>query len=159
MVRTTDPFDEMLDRHRGLLYTLGRRYTRRSIDFDDLLQEATLALWRAKERIMTIQEGLPRAAMIWKTARNAMIDYTRRIHQTEALPEGLEMADEDRSLVNELHAQINLLNEPDRTIVTRQLQGYSYEEIAEEFGMTEKNVSVRLVRIREKLRGMMGVKG
>ena len=33
-----------------------------------------------------------------------------------------------------------------------QLEGYSYEEIGAELGMTEKNVSVRLVRIKEKIR-------
>lgn len=33
-----------------------------------------------------------------------------------------------------------------------QLEGYSYEEIGTELGITEKNVSVRLVRIKEKIR-------
>ena len=33
-----------------------------------------------------------------------------------------------------------------------QLEGYSYEEIGQQVGMSEKNVSVRLVRIKEKIR-------
>ena len=33
-----------------------------------------------------------------------------------------------------------------------QLEGYNYEEIAEMTGLTVKNVSVRLVRVKDKLR-------
>jgi DNA-directed RNA polymerase specialized sigma24 family protein len=38
-----------------------------------------------------------------------------------------------------------------------QLEGYSYEEIGNALEMTEKNVSVRLVRTKERLRKAMGV--
>jgi DNA-directed RNA polymerase specialized sigma24 family protein len=37
------------------------------------------------------------------------------------------------------------------------LQGFSYDEIGKKLEMTEKNVSVRLVRAKEKLKKMMGV--
>ena len=93
-----------------------------------------------------------RAALTWRIARNAVIDALRRTEDTEALPEGHDTAAEDRSLIHELHERIALLPEPDRTIVRMQLEGYSYEEIGAELGMTEKNVSVRLVRIKEKIR-------
>jgi DNA-directed RNA polymerase specialized sigma24 family protein len=33
-----------------------------------------------------------------------------------------------------------------------QLEGYSYEEIGKSLEMSEKNASVRLVRVKEKLR-------
>jgi DNA-directed RNA polymerase specialized sigma24 family protein len=36
-----------------------------------------------------------------------------------------------------------------------QLEGYSYEEIGNALGMTEKNVSVRLVRAKERLKRRM----
>ena len=86
-----------------------------------------------------------------------MIDCLRRLKETEALPEGIETADEDRSMLRELHERIALLDEPDRSIVRLQLEGYNYEEIGERVGMTEKNVSVRLVRIKEKLRKSMAI--
>jgi RNA polymerase sigma-70 factor (ECF subfamily) len=50
-----------------------------------------------------------------------------------------------------------MLDEPDRTIVRMQLEGYSYEEIGKVVSMTEKNVSVRLIRIKEKLRKKMTI--
>jgi RNA polymerase sigma-70 factor (ECF subfamily) len=79
------------------------------------------------------------------------------VEETDVLPEGHDIADDDRSLLHELREQIALLDEPDRSIVRLQLEGYSYEEIGKTLGMTEKNVSVRLVRIKEKLRKSMAI--
>jgi RNA polymerase sigma-70 factor (ECF subfamily) len=86
-----------------------------------------------------------------------MIDCLRRLKETESLPEEYESVDEDRSLLRELHERIALLDEPERSIVRLQLEGYNYEEIGQQVGMTEKNVSVRLVRIKEKLRKTMAI--
>ena len=155
-VRPQDSFEAMLHRHRGLLFSLCRHYSRRGLEVDDLLQEATVALWRDHERLLSLS-AVPQTALIWKIGRNAVIDCLRRVKETEALPEGYEVADEDRSLLRELHEQIALLTEPDRTIVRLQLQGFNYQEIADQVGMTEKNVSVRLVRIKEKLRKSMNI--
>ena len=63
--------------------------------------------------------------------------------------------EEDNTLVDELHEVISHLDEPDRTIVTMKLEGYSYKEISSQLGLTEKNVSVRLVRVKDKLREEM----
>ncbi len=116
-----------------------------------------MALWRDRERLLSLP-AIQQAALTWKIGRNAVIDCLRRVKETEALPEGYEVADdEDRTLLRELHERIALLTEPDRTIVRLQLEGYNYEEIGERVGMTVKNVSVRLVRIKEKLRKSMEI--
>ena len=153
-VRTKDPFEELLHRYRGLLFTLCSHFRHRGLDTDDLIQEATIALWRAQERLLALS-GAPQAALTWKIARNAVIDTLRRIEDNEALPESYDQREEDRSLVEELHEVIAQLNEPDRTIVKMKLEGYSYKEIAQELEMTEKNVSVRLVRVKDTIRKEM----
>lgn len=146
----------MLHRHKGMLFFLCRHYSRRGLEIDDLLQEATVALWRDRERLLSLP-AIQQAALIWKIGRNAVIDCLRRVKETEALSEGYEVVDEDRSLLRELHERIALLDEPDRTIVRLQLEGYNYKEIGDQMSMTEKNVSVRLVRIKEKLRKSMEI--
>ena len=154
VVRTKDPFDELLHRYRGLLFSLCSRFRHRGLDTDDLIQEATIALWRNRERLLSLS-GPSQAALTWKIARNAVIDTLRRIEDSEALPESYDQREEDRSLVEELHEVIAQLDEPDRTIVTMKLEGYSYKEIAQKLDTTEKNVSVRLVRVKDKLRKEM----
>ncbi len=141
----------MLERYRGLLFTLCNSFTHRGLERDDLIQEATIALWRDRERLLSLG-SVQQAALTWRIARNAVIDALRRTEETEALPEGLDSAAEDNTLVDQLHERIALLPEPDRTIVTMQLEGYSYEEIGQQLGMTVKNVSVKLVRIKDKIR-------
>ena len=148
-------FDKLLHRYRGLLFSLCRHYSRRGTTVEDLLQEASVALWRNRERLLSLSQRPQQAALVWKIARNAVIDDLRRTQTSEPMPENYEMASDDHSMVQELRERIAMLEEPDRSIVTMQLEGYSYEEIGAHLGMTEKNVSVRLVRIKEKLRKLM----
>jgi RNA polymerase sigma factor (sigma-70 family) len=124
------------------------------LEVDDLIQEASIALWRNREKLFSLG-SVQQAALTWKIARNAVIDALRRVEETDVLPEGHDIADDDRSLLHELREQIGRLEEPDRSIVRMQLEGYSYEEIGNQLEMTEKNVSVRLVRAKEKLRKAM----
>lgn len=93
--------------------------------------------------------------MVWKIARNAIIDDLRRNKISYPIPEDYEETSDDHSMVQELRDRIAMLDEPDHTIVVMQMEGYSYEEIAAHLDMTEKNVSVRLVRVKEKLRKSM----
>lgn len=147
-----DPFDTLLHTYRGLLYSLCRRFSRRGMEVDDLLQEATVALWLSRERLMALPKGVQQAAWVWRVAHNAIIDTLRRTPQTEAMPEGMDQAADDNTLVEHLRERLAMLDEPDKTIVHMQMEGYSYEEIAAALEMTVKNVSVRLVRIKEKIR-------
>ena len=156
MSKKTDPFEELLHRYRGLLFTLCSRFSHRGLETDDLIQEATIALWHNREKLLALG-SVQQAALTWKVARNAVIDALRHYEETEELPEYYDEVDEDRSLMKELHEQIGRLEEPDRSIVRLQLQGFSYDEIGEKLEITEKNVSVRLVRAKEKLKKMMGV--
>lgn len=155
-MRPQDPFETLLHRYRGLLFTLCQRHANRSVEVDDLLQEAAIALWRAREKVLPLP-SVQQAALVWKIARNAVIDNLRRTPLTDSLPDDYDTVEDDKTFINELHEQIALLNEPDRTIVRMQLEGYNYEEIGEAVNMTEKNVSVRLVRIKDKLRKKMTI--
>lgn len=148
-MRQHDPFDTLLHRYRGMLFSLCRRYSRQGAPVDDLLQEATVALWSCRNRI---PDGLGQAPWIWRTARNAIIDVLRKTPNTVQLPDDYDRPADNGTLIAELHERIALLDEPDRTIVRMQLEGYSYQEIGQRLGLSDKNVSVRLVRVKEKIR-------
>ena len=62
--------------------------------------------------------------------------------------------DEDTRQVDMLHKRIAKLQPFDRAIVLLWLENLSYEEIGQIVGITTKNVSVRLFRIREQLKNM-----
>lgn len=151
-MKPKDPFEILLHRYNGLLFTLCRHFSRKGVEVDDLLQDASVALWRDSERLLSLSAGPQQAALVWRISRNAMIDTLRRTRELDSLSDEYDREADDRNLINELHERIELLDEPDRSIVKLQLEGYNYEEIAERTGLTVKNVSVRLVRVKNSLR-------
>ena len=65
-----------------------------------------------------------------------------------------EDRDEDTKQVDMLHQRISRLKPFDRAIVLLWLENLSYEEIGQIVGISTKNVSVRLFRIKEQLKQM-----
>ena len=63
-------------------------------------------------------------------------------------------SDEDTKQVQMLRDRINRLGPFDRAIVLLWLENLSYDEIGAIVGISAKNVSVRLVRIKEQLKKM-----
>ena len=60
--------------------------------------------------------------------------------------------DKDMEQVQMLYKRIQKLGLFDRAIIMLWLENLSYDEIGEIVGISAKNVSVRLVRIREQLK-------
>lgn len=153
-------FENMLMKYQNMLYRLCNRYSTRELTVEDLMQDVAVALWRQRERLWNIPDGVQRKSWVWKVARNAAVDTLRKTPSNLSLEEsGVEaLPAEDRSLIDSLYEQIALLDEPDRSLARLQMEGYSYAEIAAKLSMSEKNVSVRLVRIKEKLRERMNAR-
>ena len=68
-----------------------------------------------------------------------------------------EDRDEDTRQVDRLHQRISKLQPFDRAIVLLWLENLSYEEIGLIVGISAKNVSVRLYRIKEQLKNMSNI--
>jgi RNA polymerase sigma-70 factor (ECF subfamily) len=62
---------------------------------------------------------------------------------------------EEGEEIRRLYAAINRLGEFDRAIVVLYLEEFLYREISEIMGISEGNVSVRLVRIKKKLKEIL----
>ena len=62
--------------------------------------------------------------------------------------------DDDTRQVQMLYRRINKLGMLDRAIILLWLENMSYEEIGQIIGISTKNVSVKLVRIKEQLKKM-----
>ena len=59
-----------------------------------------------------------------------------------------------REQVEELYAVINRLAHLDRALIMLWLDAYSYDEMAEVTGLTKANVSVKLMRAKNKIKEM-----
>jgi RNA polymerase sigma-70 factor (ECF subfamily) len=155
-------FLDLLVEHQGILHKVCALYATDAADREDLRQEVVLALWRAWPAF----RGEARVSTwMYRVALNvAMLRARRRGARREVAIEDEPLApagrDEDADEgIRLLHACIRELSEVDRAIVLLHLEKHSYDEIAALTGLTRSNVSVRLVRLKARLRERLLARG
>jgi len=158
-----DSFNRLVESYQGLVYNLALRMLGNSETAEDAAQDAFFSAWR---RIGSFRGGNFRAWLLRITA-NVCRDQLRKLkhhHSTslEALliePEGLPSSEspEDYALRREVGEQIQkglsgLPSEQRLAVVLSDIQGLSYEEIAQVMGCSLGTVRSRLSRGRAQLR-------
>ncbi|MFW5592832.1 MAG: RNA polymerase sigma factor, partial [Bacteroidales bacterium] len=96
---------------------------------------------------------------VWRLSFNTCISAERKKKRREAIPLDIDTdlydpTDDDGRQIKQLYDRIHRLRPVDRAIVLLWLESMTYEEIASIIGITPKNVSVRLYRIKETLKNM-----
>ena len=149
-------FVEMIYENIGIIYKICKLYAAEE-DRDDLKQEMIYQLWksyptyRGNSRFQTWMYRVAlNTAMLGLRARK--IRYTSLTDREVVIPDESSDVLEKESRIRRMYQQISKLNDLDKTIIFLYLEQCSYEEIAGITGISQKNVSVRLVRIREKLK-------
>jgi len=140
----------------GIIYKICNLYAARE-DREDLKQEIVYQLWKSYPSFKgdsRFQSWMYRVAL--NTAllglRARKLKYTRLSGEELKISDDPDEGQEEETRIGQLYKKISKLNDLDKTIIFLYLEQCSYEEIAEITGMNKSNVSVRLVRIREKLR-------
>jgi RNA polymerase sigma-70 factor (ECF subfamily) len=154
-------FVEMIYSNMGIIYKICKLYAERE-DQEDLKQEIIYQLWKSYP---TYRGDSKFQSWMYRVALNtAMLGLRARKMKYTGLTDQELMTSEDpfekqdeEARVKQLYRQISKLKDLDKTIIFLYLEQCSYEEIAEITGISTKNVSVRLVRIREKLRKMLHI--
>ncbi|RAW00775.1 hypothetical protein DQQ10_13980 [Pseudochryseolinea flava] len=128
---------------------------------NDLFQEIVLQLWRS---FPTFRGEAKITTWMYRIALNTAISglrkHTRNV-KTEDLREvhfniSEHHVDEREDDFQRLQWAIRQLTEVERAMIMMALEEIPYDEIAETIGITQNNVRVRMNRIREKLRKLMG---
>jgi RNA polymerase sigma-70 factor (ECF subfamily) len=124
---------------------------------DDMVQEALINLWRGFQKADDICKS-----WVWRVTMNSCITIDRKKRKrssecplTADIEDMLHSDENNRNTnVKILYDRIHQLNPFDRAIIMLWLDGMPYDEIGEIIGITTKNVSVRLIRIKEQLKKM-----
>jgi RNA polymerase sigma-70 factor (ECF subfamily) len=152
-------FDELYETYSETVYRTALRVTGNSADAEDVLQNVFLRLFN--NRIVVDGDKSP-VAYLRRAATNTSIDLLRqRASRPDSQAASLDSGGRyDRSA----HQGPPLLKEALRRALARiapadaelfvlcYLEGYSYDELAEMFGMESGTVASRLFRIRATLR-------
>lgn len=148
-------FSQTVNKHKSTIYNVCYMFSKDQEEVADLFQEVLINLWKGFSQF----EGRSDVkTWIYRVSLNTCITLDRKKKRSK---ETLEMdinlfsdTDEDTQQVDMLHRRISQLKPFDRAIVLLWLEDISYDEIGAIVGISPKNVSVRLVRIREQLKNM-----
>ena len=149
-------FAQMVKEHKNTIYTVCFMFSKDSDEVNDLCQEVLINLWQG---FASFEGKSTIDTWIWRVSFNTCISQERKKKRTSAIPltMGIDLfndKDDDTKQVKMLYDRIHRLKPFDRAIVLLWLEGMPYDEIAAIVGITTKNVSVRLYRIKEELKQM-----
>ena len=165
-------FEDLVRRHSGLVLGLGRRVLGSRADAEDLLQDVFMKIHRALPGFRgesSVRTWIARVTL--NAARNRKRDEGRRLRLVSSLDEpvrdgeavtlGDRVADgapdpERRALSREARARIEealatLPVEFREALVLREIEGFSYDEIATALEVEVGTVKSRLARARARL--------
>lgn len=146
----------MVREQKSTVYLVCYMFSKDKSEVEDLVQEVLVNLWKGFGRF----EGRSDIrTWVYRVSLNTCISAARKKKRNETLPLTMDIDlfdenDADNRQVDLLHSRISRLQPFDRAIVLLWLENLNYEEIGQIVGISTKNVSVRLVRIKEQLKSM-----
>lgn len=150
-------FARIVREHKGTIYTVCYMFSKDEEEVADLFQDILVNLWKGFEGFRGESSA---RTWIYRVSLNTCITVERkkkRRGETVPLDMNINLFDdsgEDMKQVRMLQDRISRLGPFDRAIVLLWLENLTYEEIGSIVGISPKNVSVRLFRIKEQLKKM-----
>lgn len=147
-------FSQLVRAHKSTIYTVCYMFSKNADEVNDLFQEILVNLWRGFDKF----EGRSDIrTWFYRVSLNTCISIDRKKKRNKAIPLSMDINlyednDADTRQVKMLYDRISRLAPFDRAIVLLWLEGIAYDEIGQIVGISAKNVSVKLVRIREQLK-------
>ena len=149
-------FAQTVKEHKSTIYTVCYMFSKDVDEVNDLFQEVLVNIWKGFD---SFEHRSDIKTWIYRVALNTCISIDRKKKRAATARVSMDInlfedRDEDTKQVDMLHKRISKLQPFDRAIVLLWLENLPYEEIGQIVGISTKNVSVRLFRIREQLKQM-----
>ena len=159
-----DAFEVLVRLHQRMVYGLALSLTRSHHDAEEIAQTVFLKTWRG---LKTFRGEASLSTWLYRLTRNACTDHLRQ-NRKRSGDRSLEDPDlaplanqapmpqeimEQRELQQALMDAMEKLPEESRTVLLlRDVEGFTYREIAQDLGLSEGTVKSRLSRARRALR-------
>ena len=153
---TEREFTQLVQEQKSTIYTVCYMFARDKDEAADLFQDVLINLWKGIGKFRNDSEI---STWVYRVSLNTCIsaDRKKRKMPTTRLDMNIDLFDDDDTdsrQIQVLRQRIQRLQPLDRAIVLLWLESLSYQEIADIVGLTPKNISVRLTRIRLQLKHM-----
>ena len=150
-------FARIVREHKGTIYTVCYMFSKDEEEVADLFQDILVNLWKGFAKFRGESSA---RTWIYRVSLNTCISAERKKKRKgESVPLDMDInlfddSAEEMKQVRMLQDRISRLGPFDRAIVLLWLENMSYDEIGAIVGITAKNVSVHLFRIKEQLKNM-----
>lgn len=147
-------YERIIEEHRGLITKICYYYSSSAQEFEDLMQDTCINIWRGLEAFRT--ESRP-STWIYRICLNTCISSWRKnsrhknTQSLESIVEPSECDGEWKEEMETLHFLISLLSPEEKALIMLWLDEKSYDEISEVTGFNRNTVATKLRRIKEKL--------
>ena len=147
-------FERLVERQRQTIYSVCYLFANERQQADDLFQEVLIRMWNGFD---SFEGRSSEKTWVYRVALNTCVTADRKQRRrldTSPLEMDVDLfAEEERNpAASRLHRRISKLHPFDRALILLWLEDLPYDEIAAILGISIDNVSVRLVRVREKLK-------
>ncbi|MGV4413761.1 RNA polymerase sigma factor [Chryseobacterium sp. T1] len=154
-------FIERIEKHKGIIFKISKMYMDNKHDQDDLFQEITFQVWKAYNSFKGQSEF---STWLYRVALNTAIVFLKSEKKRSFISNddltGYSISQEDYDLekeekLNKMYAAIQLLNPIDKAFIFYYLENFSGKEIADQMGISEGNVRVKMNRAKTKLKDIL----
>lgn len=157
MEKKQESFERLVRGNKDTIYTVCYMFSKDEDEVADLFQETLINIWKGLPSFSGDDGAL--RGWIYRVALNTCISLDRKKRRSNTVPLTMDVnlfdPSDNRALrADQLHRRICQLQPFDRAIILLWLEDLPYDEIGEILGISAKNVSVRLVRIREQMKKM-----
>lgn len=149
-------FSRLVREQKSTIYTVCYMFSKDEDEVAELFQETLVNLWNG---FGSFEGRSDIRTWVYRVALNTCLSADRKKKRRKTVPLTMNVnlfddTDADSRQVQMLRRRISRLASFDRAIVLLWLENMSYEEIGLVVGISTKNVSVRLYRIKEQLKNM-----
>lgn len=151
-------FTRTVREHRSTIYTVCYMFSNDQDEVADLFQEVLINLWKS---FSSFEGRADVRSWIYRVSLNVCISIDRKKKRHKTIPLTMDINPFEETETNNNSRQMDMLRQRiaklpqfDRAIILLWLENMSYEEIGMIVGISAKNVSVRLFRIKEQLKQM-----
>ena len=156
MDKNEQQFAQIVREQKSTIYTVCYMFSKDQDEVSDLFQEVLVNLWKS---FPTFEGRSDVRTWVYRVAMNVCVSLDRKKKRRNTVPLTMDVNPYEDENPNSkqmemLRKRISLLGPFDRAIIMLWLENMSYDEIAAVVGISVKNVSVRLYRIKEELKKM-----
>ena len=161
MTSVQQEFLHKIEKHKGIIFKISKMYMDHNDDREDLFQEITYQVWKAYSGFRGESEfstwlyriALNTAIVFLKSEKKRSFINNEDFTEYKIIEDDYDIEKEEK--LSAMYKAINQLNPIDKAFIFYYLEDFSGKEIADQMGISEGNVRVKMNRAKSKLKDIL----